>query len=83
MLLLEQLQRLDKIDVEMSVTSTIKFIVNLEDPSCDLQILSYQLGQGVDELLLVVYIYTANWSRHIGKLEDLLCSRFGRIKVLL
>ena len=58
----------------MSVASTIEFIVNLEDPSRDVEILGNQLRQGVDELLLVVDVDTADWSGHVSELEDLLRS---------
>ena len=74
LLFLELLQRLDLVYIEMSEASTIEFIVNLEDPSRDVEILGNQLGQGVDELLLVVDVDTADWSGHVSELEDLLCS---------
>ena len=56
------------------MASTIEFIVNLEEPSRDVEILGNQLRQGMDELLLVVNVYTADWRWYVGKLEDLLCS---------
>ena len=74
LLFLKLLQRLDLVYIEVSVASTIEFIVNLEDPSRDVEILGNQLRQGVDELLLVVDVDTADRSGHVGKLEDLLCS---------
>jgi len=74
LLFLKHLQRLDLVYIEVSVASTIEFIVNLEDPSRDVEILGNQLGQGVDELLLVVDVDTADRSGHVSKLEDLLCS---------
>ena len=56
------------------MASTIEFIVNLEDPSRDVEILGNQLRQGVDELLLVVDVDATDWSGHVSELEDLLCS---------
>jgi hypothetical protein len=58
----------------MGMTSTVKLVVNLENPCCDVEILCNQLGQRVDELLFVINIHTAYRSRDIGQLEDLLCS---------
>ena len=74
LLFLKLLQRLDLVYIEVSVASTIEFIVNLEDPSRDVEILGNQLRQGVDELLLVVDVDATDWSGHVSELEDLLCS---------
>ena len=57
------------------MASTIKLVIDLEDPCGDIQVLSYELGQTVDELLFIVYIYLANRGRHVSQLEDLLRSR--------
>ena len=54
--------------------SSIEFIVDLEYPGCDVEILGNELSQRVDEFLLIIYVNTAYWSWHIGKLEDLLRS---------
>jgi len=68
------LQGLDLVHIEMSMPSSIEFIVDLEYPGCDVEILGNELSQRVDEFLLIIYVNTAYWSWHIGKLEDLLRS---------
>ena len=54
--------------------SAIEFIIDLEYPGCDVEILGDELSQRVDEFLLIIYVNAAYWSWHIGKLEDLLGS---------
>jgi hypothetical protein len=69
--LFEQLERLDKIDVQIGVSSTVEFVVYLEDPGGHIQVLRDQLGKGVDELLFVVDVHAANRCRHICQLKYL------------
>jgi hypothetical protein len=64
------------------MTSTVKFVVNFEYPSCDVKILSDKLSQRVYELLFIININAAYRSWNISQLENLLGSRFSGIKVL-
>jgi len=45
LLLLQHLQRLDLVYIEMSMSSSIEFIVDLEYPCGDIQILGNELSQ--------------------------------------
>jgi hypothetical protein len=65
------------VNVQVCMPSSIKFIVNLEDPGVDVEIVCDQFGKLKHELLLVIDIYCTYGVGNICKSEDLLCSRLG------
>lgn len=65
------------------MASAVEFIVYFENPSLDVEILGDQVSERLYQLTLFKNIDTANRRGDISQLEHLLCSRLGRIQVLL
>jgi len=53
------------------MTSSIKLIINFENPLGHIKVFGDQLGEAVDELLLVVNIDAADRGGNVGQLKDL------------
>lgn len=48
------------------MASSVEFIVNFENPSCDIKILGDKLGQRVYELLFIININATYWGWNIS-----------------
>jgi len=79
LLFLKSLQRLDVVNVKVSMPSSIELIVNFEDPSCNIQILRNQRSQRTDEFCLIINIDAADGGRNVSQLEDLFRTRFSGV----
>ena len=66
----------------MCMPPSVKFIVDFEDPSGNVEVFSDQLGERMYKFLLIINVNATNRSWHIRQLEDLLGSWFGRIQML-
>ena len=79
LLFLKSLQRLDVVNVKVSMPSSIELIVNFEDPSCNIQILRDQRSQRTDEFCLIINIDAADGGWNVSQLEDLFRTRFSGV----
>ena len=60
------------------MTSSTKFIINLENPSVDIEVVSNQFGQLIVEVLLIVNIMSSNGHRDIGLSKNAFGARLVR-----
>jgi len=72
--LFKRLERLDLVNIKMCMAPSVKFIVDFEDPSGNVEVFSDQLGERMYKFLLIINVNAANRSWHIRQLEDLLGS---------
>ena len=68
---------LDAINLQACMSSASELIINLKDPSVNVQLIGDKFSERLIEMLLVVDVLGSDWHWNISLLEDTLCTRFS------